>query len=141
MKKEIKLTPILTLIILAILFSFIYGLRAYQKNKLNKGAFITYATIEKLKENTRKGKSGRTDIVYFYFIKNDSVIHKLKQIPPKSIKKEKLKLNETFKIRVAKSDYNVFEIDFDERIDTVIRKQDYKTQVYNTFTHHNIIEQ
>ena len=140
MKKKIKLTPLLTLAILGTFFLLIYTVKAYKKNKLTNGTFTTYATIELLKENQRKGKSGRIDIVYFYFVKNDSVIHKLKQIPVKSIRKQKIKLNETFKIKIAKSDYGVFEIDFIERIDTIINKEDYRTQIYNTFIHRNIIE-
>ncbi|SEM31474.1 hypothetical protein SAMN04488008_1155 [Maribacter orientalis] len=140
LKIKFKLTPILTLSLLGVFFLLIYGVRVYRQNKLKKGAFITFATIEKLKENVTKGKSGRIDIVYFYFIKNDSVIHKLKQIPAKSIKKKKLKLKESFKVRIAKSDYGVFEIDFEKRIDTIIDKRDYNTHIYNTFIHRNIIE-
>jgi|TARA_R110002110_G_scaffold309364_2_gene522877 hypothetical protein len=138
MKK--KLTPIITLGILGAFFLLIYGVNVYQKNKLTKGAFTTYATVELLKENQRKGKSGKIDIVYFYFIHNDSVFHKLKQIPVRSISKQKIKLNETFKIKVAKLDYGVFEIEFTERIDTTINNDEYKTQIYNTFIHRNIIE-
>ena len=107
---------------------------------MTKGRFTTYATVEKLKENVRKGRFGRIDIVYFYFIKNDTVVHKLKQIPVKSIQKQKIKLNETFRLKVAKSDYGVFEIDFSERVDTTINKKDYKTHKYNTLIHKNIIE-
>lgn len=140
MTKKIKLTPMLTLAILGTFFLVIHVVGIYRKNKLTKGAFTTYATVELLKENQRRGKSGKTDIVYFYFVKNDSVFHKLKLVPVKSISKQKIRLNETFKIKVAKSDYGIFEIDFIERIDTIIRKEMYKTQIYNTFIHRNIIE-
>lgn len=64
--------------------------------------------------------------MYFYFVKNDSVFHNLKEIPAKSIRKQKIMLNETFKLKVAKSDYGVFEIDFTERIDTLIKKMNIK---------------
>jgi hypothetical protein len=137
---KIKLTPLLTLLILGIFFGLIFTIKTYRKNKLTRGAFKTYGTVELLKENSRKGKSGRIDIVYFYFVKNDSVFHKIKQIPAKSIQKMKIKLNETYRVKVAKSDYSVFEIDFSERIDTVIRKDEYRNHIYNTFIHRNIIE-
>ena len=140
MFKKIKLTPLLTLIILGTFFLSIYSVKIYRKNKLTKGAFTTYATVELLKEDQRKGKSGRIDLVYFYFVKNDSVFHNLKEIPAKSIRKQKIMLSETFQLEVAKSDYGVFEIDFTERIDTLIKKDEYKTQIYNTFIHRSIIE-
>lgn len=140
MLSKIRLTPLLTFIILGIFFLWIYSVKINRKNKLEKEAFTTYATIELLKENRIKGKSGRIDIVYFYFVKNDSVFHNLKEIPANSIRNKKIVLNETFRIEVAKSDYGVFEIDFTERIDTLIKKDEYKIQIYNTFIHRNIIE-
>lgn len=140
-EKKIKLTPFLTLAIIGASFLIIYTFKIYKENKLDKGSFITYATVELLKENQKKSKFGKIDLVYFYFIKNDSVFHRVSEIPVKGIRKKNIKLNETFKMNVASSDYGVFEVDFDKRIDTIINKKKYQTHIYNTFIHRNIIEQ
>ena len=50
-------------------------------------------------------------------------------------------MNETFRMNVAKSDYEVFEVEFKERIDNFINKNKYQTHIYNTLIQKNIIEQ
>ena len=61
-------------------------------------------------------------------------------MPAEFVKKKRLKQNETYKIRVADTDYSVFKIDFKERVDTTILKQNYTTQIYDSFIHKNILE-
>ncbi|NAS29918.1 hypothetical protein GTQ40_02940 [Flavobacteriaceae bacterium R38] len=96
--------------------------------------------VEKLKENARKGRTSRKDIVYFYFVHNDTVFHKLKNLSRGGIKKLDIKKNDCFEMRVVKNDYGIFDIDFKKKKDTLIDKRKYRVQKYNTIIHRYIIE-
>ena len=139
--KNKKITlPLALFTIAVLLFFYFYHYETAKRTKLQQGAFESYATLEKLKENSRDGKTDKVDLIYFYFVKNDTVFHKLKRMPAEFVKKKRLKQNETYKIRVADTDYSVFKIDFKERVDTTILKQNYTTQIYDSFIHKNILE-
>ena len=87
-----------------------------------------------------KGKTTRKDVVYFYFVQNDTVFHKIKDLSKGVIAKLRIKNNDCFEMKVVKSDYGIFDINFNLKKDTIIDKTKYKTQMYNTFIHRNIIE-
>jgi len=99
-------------------------------------------TIEKLKIGFRYGRRSfrKRDVVYLYFMKNDTVFHEIHTMPRRSIKKYNLQIGDCFLAKVAKSNYGIFEIDFTEKKDTLINKEEYKNQVYKTSTHRNKIE-
>ncbi|SFU67530.1 hypothetical protein SAMN05216480_112140 [Pustulibacterium marinum] len=107
---------------------------------MENNSFKTYGTIEKLRPNVRKGTTTQKDVVYFYFVKNDSVFHKIKQLPNYGIEHLGIKLYESYSLKVVESDYGIFDIDFKKRKDTVIDKRNYKVQIYNTANHRYIIE-
>jgi len=107
--KNKKITlPLALFTIAVLLFFYFYHYETAKRTKLQQGAFESYATLEKLKENSRDGKTDKVDLIYFYFVKNDT--------------------------------YSVFKIDFKERVDTTILKQNYTTQIYDSFIHKNILE-
>jgi hypothetical protein len=121
-------------------FVLIYFNGQNRKKRLKTESFTTYGTVEKLKPNTSKGRTTRQDVVYFYFVKNDTVFHKLEQLTLGGIDRLKIKMNESFEMKVVKSDYGIFKIDFKKRKDTIIDKRKHQIQKYNTSIHRNIIE-
>ncbi|NQX81601.1 MAG: hypothetical protein HRT66_06375 [Flavobacteriaceae bacterium] len=127
-------------LLFAPLFIFIYINGKKRKEKLINNSFTTYGTVEKLNKNTMKGKTTRKDVVYFYFVQNDTVFHKIKDLSKGVIAKLRIKNNDCFEMKVVKSDYGIFDINFNLKKDTIIDKTKYKTQMYNTFIHRNIIE-
>ena len=136
-----KIYSILTVgIIIISLFLIIRNNAKNREEQLENNSFLTYGTIEKFRPNVSKGKTTRQDVVYFYFVKNDTVFHKLKQLTLGGIERLKLNIYESYEMKVVESDYGIFEIDFKKRKDTIIDKRNYKTQKYNTFIHRNIIE-
>lgn len=128
------------LLVFSPIFIMIYFNGQSRKEKLETESFNTIGVVEKLKPNSKKGRTTRKDVVYFYFIKNDTVFHKLTDLTNNGIKRLGIKTNECYELKVVKSDYGIFEIDFNKKIDTIIDKSEYKTQKYNTSIHRNIIE-
>jgi len=111
-----------------------------RKERLETEAFTTYGIIEKLRPNSMKGRTTRKDVVYFYFVKNDTVFHKLTDLTENGIERLGIKINDCYEVKVVKSDYGIFDIDFKKKKDTIIDKRKYQIQKYNTSIHRNIIE-
>jgi len=122
------------------IFILVYFNGKRRKEKLENNSFLTYGIIEKLRPNVRKGKTTRQDVVYYYFVKNDTVFHKIKQLSRGTIDNLGIKLNDCFEVKVVKSDYGIFDINLKKRKGTIIDKREYKVQIYNTSIHRNIIE-
>lgn len=139
-KKKSNKYMLLTLLSISIFLLCIYMYKQIRKEKLEAGSFNIYGVVEKLEANKFDGKTSKKDIVYFYFIKNDTVFHKIKNLPNGGIKKHNIQLNDCFEVKVAKSDYGIFNIDFEEKKDTTINKSNYKNQQYNSRAHRNTIE-
>ena len=139
--KKDKIYSVLTVVgIIGCLTILILFNRKNRIEKLENDSFETYGTIEKLRQNVSKSTTTRKDVVYFYFVKNDSVFHKIKQLTNGGIKQLGIKQNESYSLKVVESDYGIFDIDFKKRKDTIIDKRNYKVQIYNTAIHRNIIE-
>ncbi|MGK0447791.1 MAG: hypothetical protein ACJA2M_001570 [Polaribacter sp.] len=138
-KDKVYSILIVGLIVIPLFFVIRYNAKN-RHEKLNSESFTTYGTIEKLRPNVSKGKTTRQDVVYFYFIKNDTVFHKLEQLTLGGIDRLGIKMNYCFEMKVVKTDYGIFDIDFKKRKDTLIDKKKYQNQKYNTFIHKNIIE-
>jgi hypothetical protein len=130
-----------------LLIALIVGLFAYyiiersaeKKFLLETNSFKTLGIIEKLKENSRKGKSDYEDIIYFYFIKNDTIYHKIESTNKGFIKEKNIKKGDVFELNVVKNKFNYFKINFENKIDTLIVKNKTQFEVFNTFIHRNII--
>ena len=122
------------------IFILIYFNRQSRKERLNKESFTTYGIIEKLSPNSRKGVTTRKDVVYFYFVKNDTVFHKLTDLRENGIDNLGIQVNDCYEVKVVKSDYEIFDIDFKKKKDTIIDKRKYQIQKFNTSIHRNIIE-
>ncbi|WP_319811648.1 hypothetical protein [Polaribacter sp. PL03] len=87
-----------------------------------------------------KGRTTRKDVVYFYFVKNNTVYHKITDLTVNGIERLGIKINDCFEVKVVESDYGIFAIDFKKKKDTIIDKRKYRIQKYNTSIHRNIIE-
>ncbi|WP_299524306.1 hypothetical protein [Winogradskyella sp.] len=98
--------------------------------------------MEKLKPHSLKGKNfaSRKDVLYLYYEKNDTIFHLIEYLPDGQIEKLGINLNDCFEIKAAKSDKNVFEIDFNNKKDTLIDKNNFEYQIYQTDIHKSIIE-
>ncbi|WP_375239855.1 hypothetical protein [Aurantibacter sp.] len=131
------------LLITIIFFIALFYLNVENRNdSLTNNSFITICVIEKLKpfSFSSSTKTGKNDAVYFYFVKNDTVFHKNELLKRGQIKDLELKTNQYFEIRISNSDYEVFEIDYKKKKDTIIDKNDHKIQIYNSIIHQNLIE-
>jgi len=149
-KKEKSKYSFKQIVIYSVVFAGIIaiGIFADKKKEENKaeeiksGNFKVYGMVEKLKPHSLKGKNfaSRKDVLYLYYEKNDTIFHLIKDLPDRQIEKLGINLNDCFEIKVAKSDKNVFEIDFNKKMDTLIDKNDFEHQIYQTDIHKNIIE-
>jgi hypothetical protein len=141
-KKEISSFKKIGFILLFALpiFALIYFNGKKRKEKLENNSFLTYGIIEKLRPNVSKGTTTRKDVVYFYFVKNDTVFHKIKQLTNGGIDNLGIKINDCYEVQVVESDYGIFDIDFKKRKDTLIDKSKYEFHIYNTGIHMSIIE-
>ncbi|WP_066219835.1 hypothetical protein [Formosa haliotis] len=94
------------------LFVLIYFNGQNRQEKLKNESFTTYGIIEKLRPNSQKGTTTRKDVVYFYFVKNDTVFHKITDLTENGIKRLGIKINDCYEVKVVKSDFGIFDIDF-----------------------------
>ncbi len=122
------------------LFALIYFNQQNRQEKLKNDSFTTYGVIEKLRPNSPKGTTTRKDVVYFYFVKNDTVFHKITDLTENGIEQLGIKTNDCYEVKVVESDYGIFDIDFKKKKDSIIDKRKYQIQKYNTSIHRNIIE-
>ncbi|MDX6748149.1 hypothetical protein SHK09_15230 [Polaribacter sp. PL03] len=141
-KKEISSIKKIRYIILIALpiFILIYFNGKKREEKLENNSFVTYGVIEKLRPKSMKGRTTRKDVVYFYFVKNNTVYHKITDLTVNGIERLGIKINDCFEVKVVESDYGIFAIDFKKKKDTIIDKRKYRIQKYNTSIHRNIIE-
>lgn len=111
---------------------------------IKNDSFESVAVIEKLKRHSsyshRKYRSRYRDIVYFYFVKNDTVFHKITFLKDKEIDKLGLQENQTFYLRVGNNDYDVFDVSFRSPVDTIIDKRLFEVQIYETGIHRRMVE-
>ncbi len=132
-KKDTFYAILTAVIIFLIIFMFGKWRKNYEEKQL-ENSFTTVGVIEKLKERAVK-KRGIEDRIFFYFVKNDTVFHKTYFTRAGKIDKHKIKVGDCFKLKVAKEDDAVFEPYFDNRVDTIIDKKQYKNHIYNTMFH------
>ena len=113
------------------LFFMIKSKAKDRNEKLANEAFIAYATIEKVELGAFKHGGIVKNAIYFSFAKNDTVYHKIKSLTPEGTRRLGIEVNNTYEMRVAKSDYNIFEIDFEKLKDTAINNQKFKIHRYD----------
>ena len=135
-KKSAFIGGILIIILFSILFFYAYK----RKEKLNKNPFITFGVVEKLRPRASKSTITKQDVIYFYFIKNDTVFHKLTTLSVGNIENKKIELNNAYELKVAESDYGNFKIDFNKKVNKFIDKKDFNKHVFNSEKHRNWIE-
>lgn len=134
-----KLYILIGLIIL--ITSFIIYKKIDRRNKLNGKTFETTAFVEKIAFHSKKAKTGHRDVIYFYFIKNDTVFHNLKYLKDYESQKRGITLKDGFSIKISSTDYDIWQLNLDNKRDTIwVDKTLYVNQEYNTIIHKNIIE-
>ena len=135
-----KQSLLIGIILIGILFSIIFLVSNKRNEKLENNSFTTIGIIEKLRPRASKSTITKEDVIYFYFIKNDTVFHKLTTLSVGNIENKKIELNNSYELRVVESDYGIFKIDFNKKVDRFIDKKDYEKHVYNSEKHKNWIE-
>lgn len=123
------------------IFVMIYINGKNRKEQLANNSLMTIGVIEKLVESTSKGVSTRVDVVYFYFVQNDTVFHKIEDFSEGYIEQRELKINDCFETKIVKPNYVVFDIDFNKRVDTTINKNAYRIHKYNSSRHEDFISE
>lgn len=110
--------------------------------EINNGNYKVYGIVEKLKPHSPTGRryGNWKDIVYLYYEKNDTIFHIIEDLSDGQIEKLEIKEYDSFLVRIAESDKGIFEIDFTKKLDTIIDKNEFENQVYNTTIHKYIIE-
>ena len=129
-----------TLVIMSFFFYLDFYFKEKKKEKINNGSFETFAVIEKVKSNVRKSGryNSRKDVVYFYFIRNDTVFHRIENKQNHFIKKNDISLGNSFRIKIASTDYDVFEIDFNDKMKESIDIKSF-INVYESERHEKIL--
>ena len=136
---SLKAVGVILLLFIPI-FVIIYFNGKNRKKKLENDSFETLAVVEKLVYSSKKGTNTSEDIVYFYFVQDSIVYHKLTDLPVGAIKNLSIKEDYCYRLQVVKSDFGIFDVDFDNRIDTIIDKFQFSQHEYNTSIHKEIIE-
>lgn len=137
--KKSKLYILIGLVIL--ITSYIIYKKIDRRNKLNGKTFETTAFVEKIVLHSKKAKTGYRDIIYFYFIKNDTVFHNLKYLKDYESQKRGIALKDGFSIKISSTDYDIWQLNLENKKDTLwVDKTFYANQEYNTIIHKNIIE-
>lgn len=131
---------IATVLFVVTIFVFSQYNKRTRDKKLNELGFNTIAIVEKTKRNASKGTTGTKDLVYFYFVKNDTVFHKISDLHSGTINRFDINVGDAFPVRVVRDDYDIKKVDYSVKLDTFIDKGKYKIQRYNTLIHKNIIE-
>ncbi len=144
-KYTVKQITIYSICFVGLIVFGIYIDKQKEENKMaeiDSGNFKTYGIVEKLKPHARKGSNyaSRKDVVYLYYEKNDTIFHIIENLSDGQIAKLEIKENDCFSIRVSESDKDDFDIDFIKKLDTLIDKNHFEYQVYQTNIHKNIIE-
>ena len=144
-KYSLKQIIIYSFVLAGIIAIGIFADKKKEENKseeIESGNFKVYGIVEKLKPHSRKGKNfaSRKDVLYLYYEKNDTVFHLIQDLPDGKIEKLGIKINDCYEIKVAESDNNTFEIDFNKKLDTIIDKNLFEHQIYQTGIHKSIIE-
>jgi hypothetical protein len=135
-----KKSALIGIILIGILFSILFFYANKRKEKLNENPFITFGIVEKLKPNASKSTITEQDVIYFYFIKNDTVFHKVTTLSVGNIENKKIELNNAYELKVAESDNGIFKIDFNKKLNKYIDKTKYLNHIYNSQKHRNLIE-
>jgi hypothetical protein len=135
-KKSSLLGGVLIVILIIILFNF----SEKRNEELEKNSYAAFGIIEKLKPNAPKGTTTRKDVVYFYFVKDDTVFHKIVNLANSGIKSLGIKINDCFEVKVVECDHEIFKIDFNKKVNKFIDKKKYKIHIYNSERHRNLIE-
>ncbi len=135
-----KKSALIGIILIGILFSILFFYANKRKEKLNKNPFITSGIVEKLRPNASKSTVTKQDVIYFYFVKNDTVFHKITTLSVGNIENKKIELNNAYELKVAESDNGIFQIDFNKKLNKYIDKKKYQKHIYNSEKHRNWIE-
>ncbi|PTX60918.1 hypothetical protein C8N46_10574 [Kordia periserrulae] len=116
-----------------LIFLMAKWIKNYEKEQL-ENSFFTIACIEKLKPRASKTR-GFEDRILFFFIKNDTVLHKVYTTYSGTIDKHNINEGDCFELKVAEKDYDVYECYFNKKIDTIISKKKYENHTYHTIFH------
>jgi len=107
-------------IILAIfspLFVYIFFKNQERNDLLQNNSFNTIAVIEKLKPRQRKGISGSEDVIYFKFLRRDTIIHQIEQVMSGEISRKNIKIGNAYEVKVVNTDYRIFKLNLETKID------------------------
>lgn len=105
---------------LFLIFNYTLSKNKKKKDFLENDSFKTYVTIEFLKNNVNNGAAGQKDVVYFFFKKNDTIIHKIYNGTSSIISNYNLKTGSVYEAKIANKDFGIFEINFENKKDTLI---------------------
>ncbi|MFK8038124.1 MAG: hypothetical protein AB8B74_07540 [Crocinitomicaceae bacterium] len=121
-----------TLFALILFFMVVSYFQDVKAESLAENGFMTVAVIEKTKDDVLGGKSQKRDLIYFYFIKNDTVFHDMKSLNWVGIHHYVIKVGNSFEMQVDASDYSNFNINFSKRILSDGKNESkYTDHVYN----------
>ena len=128
-----------SVLILFLIIPLIY-LSNKRAEQLDKNGMLTFGIVEKLKPNQRKGRTTNEDVVYFYFIVNDTVFHEIESIPLNGIENKEIELDKAFEMKILKDDYSVNKINFDKPLDTFVSKYNFRIHKYQSNRHKKFVE-
>lgn len=129
--------------ILLVIFSPLILYMAYsvfkRRELLKNHSFETLAIIEYLAENKGKGSKSRKDIVYYRFQFGDSIIHTKSNEPSGIVSSLGLRIGDVYKIDVVKSDPNINELLYAEKVDTTFTFDPHLIHTYKSTRHKKIV--
>lgn len=128
-----------TIFIMLLMIPLIYFSNK-RTEKLDKHGLLTFGIVEKLKPNQRKGRTTSEDVVYFYFVVNDTVFHEIESISLNDISNKEIEIDKAFELKILRDDYSVNRINFNKPIDTFISKYKFHIHKYQSYRHKKIIE-
>lgn len=138
-KDRIKLAFIL-LAIFSPIFVFIYFNHKKRIELLQNDSFKSIAFIEELRPNQRKGITTSKDVIYFKYRHNDTLFHGITQGSVGTISGLNMKIGDAHNLIIARSNSNVYRLNFDLKLDTIFNNSAVKCHSYKSERHRDIIK-
>jgi len=105
-----------TLLAFFVVFYVTNYFRQKDAAQLKLDGFSTIAVVEKLEDDVMGGKSQKRDLISFYFIKNDTVVHDEVYLSWVGIHHYSISIGSCFNMRASASDYSNFKVNFEHHI-------------------------
>ena len=113
----------------------------YKTEILKNNSYYTIGVIEHLRENKPAGRRREVDKIYFYFNHNDTIIHEIFTTSKGEISRLNICVGDKYELKVGISDTDIFQLNFMNKVDTVLQIDNSMQHIYESDKHNQIIKE